>query len=223
MIGKCGYRYLDNEIEVDLKPLTVILGDNNVHTDFLFNFLSSTIKTHRTYWENERVLRGFISDRFVNLGEFVYNDKEGVKKDERSLLSCHFYNPSRSFSPKCISEERRIKLEQHRFEFILDRVDCCLDPNTSIELAKVIGERVRLGEGHFLVRTFNPYFLNYLNVLLYKGVLNRNTLSVYKIRNDGVVYSLMSVNVEFIDVMYLSEPINEIYEEYRLLERELKR
>lgn len=71
--------------------------------------------------------------------------------------------------------------------------------------------------------THSPYLLNQLNLLLRAGELGKtidgaalsyDDLDVYRLRGDGVLYSLKSTNGVFVDTMTLSDDINEIYDEY---------
>ena len=80
-----------------------------------------------------------------------------------------------------------------------------------------------------IVKTFSPYILNYLNLLLARGDLNYENLEAFemycseedeemsvqkfdlKILNDGV---------QLIDCRYLSEPISWIYDEYNKLKQQ---
>ena len=71
------------------------------------------------------------------------------------------------------------------------------------------------------IKTFSPYILNYLNLMLIRGDLDYSRLDVFdavldeesgevdlcdlKIQNDGV---------QLIDTMLLSDPISHIYAEY---------
>lgn len=80
-------------------------------------------------------------------------------------------------------------------------------------------------EKDVVVKTFSPYIMNHLNLLLARGDLNYETLEAYEMvcMEDEEMsieeYSLKILNdgVELIDTVSLSEPISYIYDEYNKL------
>ena len=71
------------------------------------------------------------------------------------------------------------------------------------------------------IKTFSPYILNYLNLMLMRGDLNYSKLDVFDVHFDdetGKVemfdLKIQNESVQLIDTTLLSEPISHIYDEY---------
>jgi hypothetical protein len=71
------------------------------------------------------------------------------------------------------------------------------------------------------IKTFSPYILNYLNLMLMRGDLNYSSLDVYNVYFDdetGKVemfdLKIQNEGVQLIDTTLLSNPISHIYDEY---------
>ena len=79
------------------------------------------------------------------------------------------------------------------------------------------------------IKTFSPYILNYLNLMLMRGNLDYSSLDVFDVHFDDEneevnMFDLKIQNdgVQLIDTMLLSEPISHIYAEYNKI-KESKR
>ena len=71
------------------------------------------------------------------------------------------------------------------------------------------------------IKTFSPYILNYLNLILVRGDLDYSNLDVFDVHFDdetGKVemfdLKIQNDGVQLIDTMLLSDPISHIYAEY---------
>jgi hypothetical protein len=71
------------------------------------------------------------------------------------------------------------------------------------------------------IKTFSPYILNYLNLILVRGDLDYSSLDVFDVHFDdetGKVemfdLKIQNEGVQLIDTMLLSDPISHIYAEY---------
>lgn len=80
-----------------------------------------------------------------------------------------------------------------------------------------------LEEEEFSLKTFSPYILNYLNLLLKKGDLTYETLDVFEVvvLEDGEVdfvdLKIQNEGVYLVDARLLSDPITYIYAQYNEL------
>ena len=80
------------------------------------------------------------------------------------------------------------------------------------------------------IKTFSPYILNYINLLITKGELNDNNLNAVEYywdeetneitKFDIKVYKENTNNLILIDTRTLSDPINYIYTEYNKIKKE---
>ncbi len=71
------------------------------------------------------------------------------------------------------------------------------------------------------IKTFSPYILNYLNLILIRGDLDYSSLDVFDVHFDdenGKVemfdLKIQNEGVQLIDTTLLSDPISHIYDEY---------
>lgn len=71
------------------------------------------------------------------------------------------------------------------------------------------------------IKTFSPYILNYLNLMLIRGDLDYSRLDVFDVHFDDETekvemfdLKIQNEGVQLIDTMLLSEPISHIYDEY---------
>ena len=71
------------------------------------------------------------------------------------------------------------------------------------------------------IKTFSPYILNYLNLILMRGDLNYSKLDVFDVHFDDeneevnmFDLKIQNEDVQLIDTMLLSYPISNIYDEY---------
>lgn len=80
-----------------------------------------------------------------------------------------------------------------------------------------------------VVKTFSPYILNYLNLLLARGDLNYENLEAYEMycsEEDEEMsvqefdLKILNDDVQLIDCRSLSEPISWIYDEYNKLKKQ---
>jgi hypothetical protein len=71
------------------------------------------------------------------------------------------------------------------------------------------------------IKTFSPYILNYLNLILVRGDLDYSRLDVFDVHFDDEIeevnmfdLKIQNEGVQLIDTMLLSYPISHIYDEY---------
>ena len=71
------------------------------------------------------------------------------------------------------------------------------------------------------IKTFSPYILNYLNLILVRGDLDYSSLDVFDVHFDdetGKVemfdLKIQNDGIQLIDATLLSDPISHIYDEY---------
>jgi hypothetical protein len=71
------------------------------------------------------------------------------------------------------------------------------------------------------IKTFSPYILNYLNLILIRGDLDYSSLDVFDVHFDdenGKVemfdLKIQNDGIQLIDATLLSDPISHIYDEY---------
>lgn len=155
---------------------------------------------------NDAILRYVLnSDRLIN-----FKPVQNIGEIKSRRVSLHIEEPELSLSP----EKQRMLLNE--------LVATCFTQRTTKDKYDV----------SLMFTTHSPYLLNQLNLLLRAGELGKtidgaalsyDDLDVYRLRGDGVLYSLKSTNGVFIDTMTLSDDINEIYDEYdRLEERDIR-
>ena len=79
------------------------------------------------------------------------------------------------------------------------------------------------------IKTFSPYILNYLNLILVRGDLDYSSLDVFDVHFDDEIeevnifdLKIQNEGVQLIDTMLLSDPISHIYAEYNKI-KESKR
>ena len=77
------------------------------------------------------------------------------------------------------------------------------------------------------IKTFSPYILNYLNLMLIRGDVDYSNLEVYEafynVETEGAeMRSLKILNegVQLIDATLLSNPISHIYDQYNKIKEE---
>lgn len=77
------------------------------------------------------------------------------------------------------------------------------------------------------IKTFSPYILNYLNLMLIRRDLDYSNLEVfeafYNVETEGAeMRSLKILNegVQLIDATLLSDPISHIYDQYNKIKKE---
>ena len=66
--------------------------------------------------------------------------------------------------------------------------------------------------------TYSPYIMNYLNVLINKGALNKTNLSAYWVHRLDIIQPLLGENEKgklVVDTFSLSEPMYYIYQELK--------
>lgn len=99
------------------------------------------------------------------------------------------------------------------------------------QIAWVDAHMEEFKEKDVVVKTFSPYILNYMNLLLARIDLTYETLDVYEMwcREDDEEMSVEKCNlkilndgIELIDTTILSEPITYIYDEYNRLRPDKK-
>ena len=71
------------------------------------------------------------------------------------------------------------------------------------------------------IKTFSPYILNYLNLILVRGDLDYSSLDVFDVHFDDEIeevnmfdLNIQNEGVQLIDTTLLSNPISHIYDEY---------
>jgi len=71
------------------------------------------------------------------------------------------------------------------------------------------------------IKTFSPYILNYLNLILVRGDLDYSNLDVFDVHFDDEIeevnmfdLKIQNEGVQLIDTTLLSNPISHIYAEY---------
>ena len=71
------------------------------------------------------------------------------------------------------------------------------------------------------IKTFSPYILNYLNLILVRGDLDYSSLDVFDVHFDDEIeevnifdLKIQNEGVQLIDTTLLSNPISHIYDEY---------
>ena len=71
------------------------------------------------------------------------------------------------------------------------------------------------------IKTFSPYILNYLNLILVRGDLDYSRLDVFDVHFDDEIeevnmfdLKIQNEGVQLIDTTLLSDPISHIYDEY---------
>ena len=71
------------------------------------------------------------------------------------------------------------------------------------------------------IKTFSPYILNYLNLILVREDLDYSSLDVFDVHFDDEIeevnmfdLKIQNDGVQLIDTMLLSDPISHIYDEY---------
>lgn len=115
-------------------------------------------------------------------------------------------------------------------DLMIEEPEMCLYPSNQIRLINSLIARTMMDEHPYVVRTaittHSPYLLNYLNLLFkaydkearVSGVnLCYDSVDVYAVEN-GELRDLKVKNAHLIDPSYLSEPIDEIYNQYDQLD-----
>ena len=114
-------------------------------------------------------------------------------------------------------------------DFIIEEPEQNLYPFTQIDLLQTLTALCRHERNHgFTITTHSPYILNYLNVMLMRGMkavedkpsIKAEDLCVYVVQNGGVM-DLMQTNVitgsKSVNAEWLNQAMREMYGEYKEL------
>lgn len=112
------------------------------------------------------------------------------------------------------------EIKNQRVSLLVEEPELSLDPRSQYKMLESIIEKTMKScqnNIHLFMATHSPYMFNALNVLLRKGTVSKDDLGVYHVV-DGSVYNLLSQDIEsgqwFVDTTELSDPMNEIYDDY---------
>ncbi len=154
----------------------------------------------------------------ITIVNYFVNKYDLVKSFNRAIISVLSENDLLS---KFKSEQDIGKVNYKNLFFHIEEPELSLYPESQLKLMEQLVNlcfktEKKIFNTSCMITTHSPYIVNYLNLLIKQQFLSFKDIKAYQVM-DGYLLDLMNSAEHIVDTRVLSEPINEIYQNYNSL------